>query len=104
MTTARQITKAQHRALSTILASGGLWPHDLHMGRLSTRPGGERKTMIARLLRMGLVEGTLLEAPHRQQYAGRPDTYLGRPTLDVIYNATAAGCAAFNAFEESLEG
>lgn len=96
-----RLTQAQFRAMSTVLAEGGLWDGDLHMGRLRGRPGTERKTMIATLVRLGFVRSEAVEDPDRQCFAGSPDTWVGRATLGVKYFATAAGCAAWRAYDDA---
>ncbi len=97
MNTTQTLTAAQFRALSTVLAEGGLWEGCLHMGRLRGRPGTERKTMITRLRSLGLVRCELVEDPQRQQYA----SVLWGVTTSARYFATAAGCAAWRAYDDA---
>lgn len=92
------LTAPQFKALSLVLAEGGLWSHCLHMGRLRNRPGTERKTMIFRLEALGLVRAERVEDPDRQKYA---DAGPHAVTTSLRYFATAAGCAAWRAHDDA---
>lgn len=76
MSKTNSLTAAERRTLGNIIAQGGT--ADLTQGR--NRVGNVRKSVVAGLVRRGLVTG------ERLQCGGYPV---------MTYYATAAGCAAF---------
>ena len=72
------LTAAQKRTLGNILATGGT--DDVTQG--ANRPGSIRKSVVAGLQRLGLVEA--VREPNRGGWA-------------TMYYATTAGCVAFGA-------
>ena len=86
-----EITGAQVETLRSILSEGGMWDRQLHMGR--KRPHTARKTVVAGLVRLGLVAWDVVEDPARAKYRG-----YGVTTSRKCY-VTSAGREALDAHD-----
>ncbi len=96
--TTRRLTPHRLETLRAVLAHGGAWADDGHMGRLSKRRPFRTWT-LRNLEERGLLEAIQVEDPARQKFAG--STLLERPTCSTRYFVTAKGCRAVAAAGEA---